>query len=615
MDTWGLGSRIKEYLLGKGQSVYTVVLADHYEREDLCSFVIDATKPEDYTKLFRELGDFAHPSLNIVHLGCISDSSESIAEEQERSSQDRGFFSLLFTAQSIGDLAISPRIRLGVISNGIHQVTGEEKLYPGKATILGPCGVIPKEYSNISCFSVDVVLPISSDELAEDLPDKLATEFTLNQGNPVIAYRGMFRWVREFEQLKLQRPEPNGSLGEERNMMRLRKRGIYLITGGTGGIGLTIAKHLAERYQARLVFTQRSEFPDKSAWHGWLAGHGGDDITSRKIRQIMELEELGAEVIVYTADAADKDRMGCVIEETRAKLGQINGVIHAAGIIRAGIIQAKTLETVENVMSPKVTGTLVLSDLLKDASLDFFVLFSSVTSILAPYAEVEYSAANAFLDAFADYANRTNRFHTLTINWPGWREVGQLAELKTLPGVEEWKKQALIRAILPTDGLEAFIRALSTDLSQIIVSPENLVSLYVQSINLTDISTTYAKAVNVPQIERGSERLGKNPDPPTNEVEEAVTRVWTEVLGVDPIGVHENFAELGGHSLLAMQIVTRLRDIYQVDLTLRLMLGNPTIAQLGSRIKDAVISDIEKLSDEEARQMVSGGTDRRNQST
>ncbi len=176
----------------------------------------------------------------------------------------------------------------------------------------------------------------------------------------------------------------------------------------------------------------------------------------KTITALLEIQDMGAEIDVLVADASDRDQMQTAVGEALAKHGTINGVIHAAGIVRAGMIQAKTRESANSVLAPKVYGSMILFDLLKRVKPDFLVLFSSITSILTPYAECDYSAANCFLDAYSSFANAQGAFHTVTINWPGWKEVGQLADLAALPGLEAWKQAALARAITTNDGLEAF---------------------------------------------------------------------------------------------------------------------------------------------------------------
>ena len=318
-----------------------------------------------------------------------------------------------------------------------------------------------------------------------DLPNetiiKILSEFTGTGGNQVVAYRGNYRWKRKYERVKLSKPTlseaPNGKI----EIKRLKRGGVYLITGGTGGIGLTIAKYLAGACQPKIVLTKKTKFPEKSSWRELLTAKDTSAPVARTIQQLLDIEQMGAEIEVFVAEASDKEQM-----QTVKKYKAINGVIHAAGIVRAGLIQTKTKEVADSVLLPKVHGTMILFELLREIDLDFLVLFSSITSIITPYAESDYSAANSFLDAFTYFSNAQKRFHTLTINWPGWKEVGQLAELKALPGVESWKEEALKRAILTKDGLEAFKRALNSDFKQVVVSPEDLNHLLAQSQEFID---------------------------------------------------------------------------------------------------------------------------------
>jgi NAD(P)-dependent dehydrogenase (short-subunit alcohol dehydrogenase family)/acyl carrier protein len=353
------------------------------------------------------------------------------------------------------------------------------------------------------------------------------------------------------------------------------------------------------------VLTKKTPFPEKSRWRELLAAGDTPARVINTIQALLEIEKMGAHVEVLVAESSDREQMQEALDGVLEKFGAINGVIHAAGIVRAGLIQAKTKETAESVLAPKVYGTMILFDLLKDVNLDFLVLFSSITSVITPYAECDYSAANSFLDAFTYFSNAQKKFHTLTINWPGWKEVGQLADLEMLPGVEAWKQAALEKAIATKDGLEAFKRALNSDLKQVIVSPENLDHLLDQSQAAFDpaIYLSQARDGRTPLPRHGS--ATDNGEQPTNEVETAVGEIWSSVFGLDHIGIHDHFSHLGGHSLLAMQIVSKIRSLYQINFTLREFFAAPTIAQLSSVIEARILADIESLTDEQARQLVS----------
>jgi NAD(P)-dependent dehydrogenase (short-subunit alcohol dehydrogenase family) len=175
------------------------------------------------------------------------------------------------------------------------------------------------------------------------------------------------------------------------------------------------------------VLVGRSGLPARIDWERWLATHAPDDATSRRIRKVLALEQLGAEVMVASADVADLGQMRAVIAEARARFGQIHGVIHAAGVLNDGVIQLKTREAAESVLAPKVRGALVLDAVLADQALDFFVLFSSTSSMLGPVGQVDYVGANAFLNAFAHSKTGQGPTRTIALDWGVWQEVGMAA--------------------------------------------------------------------------------------------------------------------------------------------------------------------------------------------
>lgn len=221
------------------------------------------------------------------------------------------------------------------------------------------------------------------------------------------------------------------------DQLPLRDGGVYLITGGLGGLGLELTHFIARTVAANLVLLNRTPLPERETWAGWLAS--SDPALAgmrRKISQIQALEAQGANVLALVADVSDRAQMQQVMQTIRARFGRLDGVLHAAGVPGAGIVQLKTATAAASVFAPKLYGTLILQELLADQSLDFFLLFSSITAITGGFGQVDYCAANAFLDAFAQANSTLRGQRTLSINWDAWQQVGMAAspELQQLLG-------------------------------------------------------------------------------------------------------------------------------------------------------------------------------------
>jgi NAD(P)-dependent dehydrogenase (short-subunit alcohol dehydrogenase family)/acyl carrier protein len=463
---------------------------------------------------------------------------------------------------------------------------------------------VPHELPNVACFNVDLPGPGIAGELADDVVVKILSEFSGQKQTEVVAYRGRHRWERRYKPVTLRAPAPAAQDAGGSTAEGLRERGVYLITGGTGGIGLAFAKHLARTCRARIVLTKKAAFPEKSEWRRTLDSKLAAEGVLEIIKELHEIERLGAEVQVLVADASDHDQMRRAVNETLGKYQTIHGVFHAAGIVAPRPIGSVTRLAAEEVLAPKVQGTWVLFDLLQDVKLDFMVLFSSMSSVTGPYAHADYAAANCFLDAFAEYANSRSKFRTLSINWPVWREVGigagtsYFAQLEALLGVENLKEEMLKRAMSTDDGLRAFARALSAGYSQVIVSPENLDSV----IDASKAVRADAQGSGAKAEAAGNRRCSV--DQPTNEIEANVAKIWCDVFGHEQIGVRQEFSSLGGHSLIAMQIVAKVRSFYQIDLSLREFFAAPSVAGISAVVERKILREIEDLSDEEAGKLV-----------
>jgi len=239
-------------------------------------------------------------------------------------------------------------------------------------------------------------------------------------GNTVAAYRAARRFEQGF------RPAPLPAT----QRAAFRDGGTYLITGGFGGIGMTLAADILRRHKARVILLSRDAMPPRETWDTYLAQHGTAERTARRMRAIIRLEKAaqhtGGTVELAVGNVANLAQMRRVIDGIGA--GGLTGVVHAAGVLDDGPLLAKSDAQIEGVLLPKVQGLRVLDQLLPDGALELMVLFSSTSTATRAAGQVDYVAANAFLNAFAK-ARRGCATRVLAINWGVWADVGMAAEM------------------------------------------------------------------------------------------------------------------------------------------------------------------------------------------
>jgi NAD(P)-dependent dehydrogenase (short-subunit alcohol dehydrogenase family)/acyl carrier protein len=588
----------------KYQHVTWVRQGEAFRKHDDGTIELNPEHPEDYDALFKEL------SARGLHTHVIVDFSnvtpDSSTDDLTRLAE-RSFFNLLFLAQSLGRTGITSPLKLVSISNGLRQVTGVEQLQPEKAIALGPCLVLPREYPNIKCQSIDITVPTAGSRQEQLLAEQILLELFAPKMEPVVAYRDNRRWLQTYEPVPL--PEVN-------DRAVLKDGGVYLITGGRGGLGLEIAEYLARACRANLVLVNRSSFPAREEWTQWLETNAAEDAVSKTIEHIRRIEELGSQVLVLTADVANEKAMREVFARTREQFKEINGIVHAAGVPAGGLMQTKKAESVREILAAKVRGTRVLEKLVADAPLDFFVLFSSLSSIVGRLGQVDYVGANAFLDLFAqDYRARTGCF-TVSINWSAWEQVGMAAHLFRSPGNgTEAQKDDLENyqgRIPPTEGLEAFDRILHARIEpQVIVCPQDLQLTFEQAATSSGEQLLNAlKAHEAPKVAAASLSQNGNYVPPQNDAERIITQIWQDVLGIEQVGVHDNFFDLGGSSLFAIQVLSRLRKEFNVEVPPAMIFEGATVsalARLLTQDQDAKPAFKEQQSRGERRKQIVQG--------
>jgi acyl transferase domain-containing protein/acyl carrier protein len=576
IDDCGIGKKLIERLRQEGQDVTSVVVGEHFSRVSDGVYAINPQADDDYNVLLKDLRTLDKIPNKIVHLWSVTPNERTPLDLKSlEKSQNLGFYSLLFLARALNKQFVTAPFQIEIISNNVQEMIGDEVLCPHKATVMGPCLVIPQEYSNIRCRSIDITLPESENGQTEKLIDQLIAEVLLASSDSIIAYRGQYRWTQTFEATRLD--------GVAEGPPLLRDKGVYLITGGLGSIGLVVAKYLADTVQAKLVLTGRSSLPAREEWQYWLETHDEQNSISYKIRKVQALEKLGAEVLVVCADVANLEQMRDAITQVYEQFGNIHGVIHAAGIVDAKTfnpIQEISRAACEQQFRPKVRGLLVLEKVLQGSALDFCLLTSSLSSVLGGLGFVAYSAANLFMDVFVHKQNQTNTAPWMTLNWDGWRHQEEI-EQNAITTTNLAKL-----AMTPEEGVETFKRILSQDaFTQVVVSTGELqirIDQWIKHESLQDIEP--GPKVELSQL-HSRPILTNDYVTPRGEIEEKIADIWQNLLGIEQVGIHDNFFELGGHSLLATQVISRLRETFQVELQLHQFFEVQTIAGLTELIE------------------------------
>ena len=559
-DDGQLAAAAVDALTGLGKSVVTMRAGDAFEHIGRREYVIRPGARSDYDAVLQELqtaDGLPDAVLHFWNLPALVSQPASPAGILER-----GFYSLIAFAQALGEVHHSAPIDVGVVASQLQATEDGEAVCPEKATVLGACRVIPQEYPGLLTRAIDVVLPQSAGDRVR-LVDHLLTELSSEPYSPLVAYRRGRRWLPVVEPVRLEgAPDTPG---------RLRQHGTYLITGGLGGIGLSLAEYLATSVQARLVLIGRSAPLSREDWPEWLH----------------RIEAAGAEVLVARADVADLDSMREIAAAARERFGPLHGIIHTAGVAGGGIVQLKTREIAESVLRPKVAGTRVLHEVFGEESLDFVVLCSSLTALYGGPGQVDYCAANAYLDAFAESSPPAWRY-VVSVNWDAWREVGMAVNTPVPAEMEAWRAETLRTGIGPDEGGDVLARILDTDLRRVAVSTTGM-------LDPIQGQAAFVAAPTSAESDGGAsgdaaQAYGLHPRPavaatyvaPETETQQTIAWLWQQLLGIERVGIYDDFFELGGHSLLAIQLLSHLRELMQLEISVKDLFDARTVAGLAA---------------------------------
>jgi len=471
-------------------------------------------------------------------------------------------------------------------------VLPEDVSRPHAAMLAGPCRVIPLEYPNVTSRLID--LDAAADRGAAA---GVVAELRRPLADALVALRHGRRWLPEYEAMCSAEVAPEAVL---------RKGGVYLITGGLGGIALAMANRLARNCRAKLVLLARHGLPPRDTWPDLLAGKSidpGAEQTRRRIAEVSALLELGAEVEVVTGDVSSADDVRRACELAQQRFGGLHGVLHVAGVPAMGLMQFKDPSELDQVLAPKVGGALAITEALRmgkpdEIELDFLVFFSSITSTTGGGpGQVDYCAGNAFLDSYAYQLADTGR-KVLSINWGEWTwnawEAGLTGYADAL---QDFFRQNRVRVGIGfEDGWRCLLRALDCGEPRVVVSTQDFSTMVRYSSQFT------VAAVSSPVLAQDGGARHPRPElvtsyqEPAGSVEADIAAIWCESLQLERVGAQDNFFELGGNSLLGVSIVASLRAKFApVELPPHILYEAPTVAALGKVIDSSLSAGPELL--------------------
>lgn len=414
-----------------------VIRGEKFEQQSAGCYRLNPASTHDIALFIDELMRLEKFPDTIIH-GWALDDSNTRSDEQWL---DDGFYGLVFFVQALVEKLGNESIQFILASRQRCNVSGDEIIDPIKATLQGPLRVFSHEIATLNMRAVDFGRLVAANNAgkqrqlkreASQLQLEVATSDKAEHQQ--IAYRGQQRWTRDYRAISTvkvsQDPQSRAS-----TLPDICVNGVYLITGGLGGIGLTIAEHFAARSDGKaitLVLSSRRDFPNESEFDALLKAADTDSYTINTIHGIRRIQAYGAKVMTVSADVNSMDALQQLKQRIERDCGAVNGIVHAAGLPGGGALLRKQKADMQNVLSAKITGTQRLIDTFSDQTeLDFVVLCSSITAILGGFGQIDYTAANAYLDAYAQRAFATGETRVISINWDNWQEVGMAAKDNT----------------------------------------------------------------------------------------------------------------------------------------------------------------------------------------
>ena len=588
LDKTGLGREVCAKLRPFG-CVIPVEMGDEFSSTDENNFTITPNNSEHYRQLVTAITQ-KQPIRRVLHFSTYG------LEENVSANVELRVLSLLHLTRALASVAENQGIDVALISSDAQFVSSADTRSFVNAALPAIVRTLTAEEPQLRCRHIDLCFA----------DRKTGAEVVFHElGNirrdTEVAYRGSIRYVPRLRRRLTRR------VNEGKD--QLVKGGMYLLTGGLGGIGVEIARLLLTRYEARLLVIGRSLIVDDA---------------SPTAVALASLKALG-EVQYVALDVCDIVGLEESVSTAEQQWGRpLDGILHMAAAYHDGVLARETAETLANAFHAKVNGGWALQRLLELRKDVIFIGFSSVLSHFPGALVGAYAAANRTLENLTLSLNARG-FRAYSVAWSSWRETG----MSRGQGAREALRAKGIREMSVEQGWNSLLVALRGDLPLLIVGldPANtairkvtvgetceirrLTAFYLStdkhalgslhqlelidrfgntvpflSNAIKEIPLTTSGLVDRELLVASIRRAGASPYvEPKTETERQVCAVWQDVLNAPHLGAEDNFFMSGGHSLLATRVVSRLCSIFSVDIPLRSLFDSPTVAGLALKIE------------------------------
>lgn len=522
----------KHVVFLKKSTVTKPISSGHYE--------VNCENISDMKAILEEISRFYFEDsgiATIIYLWNFYENREASAHKaafEETEAFVTGFEGLFHTIKVLAAQKEFKKLQFCGLTNKVWKITEEDDSqgYLGSSAL----PMLKTAMLEISKLQAKVVDIKEEEWEADQLYEMIAREAGSFQKEAGIAYRGTVRYAEGIKEVE----SPKSNV-----FSQVKEQGLYVVVGGASGIGAGIVDMLKSLGNPRVAVIGRKSEHD------------------RKIKDF--LRESGEGVVYYSCDIADSPSVNAVIEECITSFGKINGIFQCAGLLSDKLIHFKNMEDCNKVLQAKITGTYNLVSATKDLGCDFFVSCSSIVSVLGNTGQIDYAAANAFLDSYMEYLGQkyTETYYG-SINWTLWQEGGMGRDSRT---VDKFRETAGI--IKSYNGYYALRQILGGRYNRIMAvsNEEGFLQAFHRESRNSGPDLGQQRAIS----------LGNNIN-----IKDEIIKMLSAILGLKEQDIEEeiDLRELGMESISLIDFSEAMAKKFKIDINASLLFEYTTIREI-----------------------------------